>query len=347
MTGEQPLVSVVVVNYNRAELLKECLDSLTLQTYPDVEILVVDNGSTDHSRKVVESFASARAKLIPLTRNIGFAGACNRGIAEASGEWIALLNNDARADSRWIAELVDAAHPETGIGMIASKVLSIDGRTIDKAGHLIYWDGQNRGRGTGEPESGQFDRMEDALFPDGCAAFYCRTLLEETGGFDESFFAYADDADLGLRARWLGWNCRYAPRAVVYHHHSSTSGPFSPQKIYWVERNRLWLALKNLPLPLLLVSPLFTLNRWLWNLLAAAAGRGPAAAFRSQNSPRVVFLTILQACRDGLAGMPQMLRKRQQLRKMRRVSNRQFYGFLYRFRISARRLAFAPRQSGR
>lgn len=340
---EEPLVSVVVVNRDRAKLLAGCLDSLLKQSLKEMEILVVDNASTDGSRQVVESIGDARVRLLPADRNLGFAGGCNLGISRARGRFVALLNNDARAEPGWLQALVQALQEHPKVGMCASKILLADSRIIDKAGHLIFWDGQNRGRGTGEPDDGQYDLPEEVLCPDGCAALYRKEMLNEVGGFDEAFFAYADDADLGLRCRWRGWTCLYVPEAVVYHRHSATSGPYSTQKIYWIERNRLWLAVKNFPLPLLLLNPFLTAYRWLWNLTAALAGRGAARNFLQVGSPGLLAWTAMRAYFDALRGLGRMLRKRRHIRSSRRLGDLEFYRLLLRHRISARALAFQDR----
>lgn len=344
--GDAPLVSVVVVNRNRAELLADCLRSLLDQSYPKLEIWVIDNGSEDKSLQVLDSFAEPRLQWISLQENQGFAGGNNLAFQKVRGEFVALLNNDAVADPGWIAALMKAIASSPSVGMCASKILFADTRIIDKVGHLIYPDGQNRGRGTGEEDRGQYDSQQEALFPDGCAALYRRRLLEETGGFDADFFAYADDADLGLRARWMGWECLYVPSALVYHRHSSTSGRFSPQKIYWVERNRYWLAVKNLPLTWLLASPWLTVWRWGFNVWAALSGKGAAGSFRRETSLGTLTLTILRGFWDGVLGTGRMWRKRRQLRGRRRLSDRQFKQLLRRFSISARELALREFEGG-
>lgn len=339
------LVSVVVVNHNRASLLEDCLGSLLAQTYRDLELIVVDNGSTDGSCDLVSSQSDERVQLISLKHNLGFGAGCNLGIERSRGELVALLNNDAVADSGWIEALVKAMS-STGMGMCASKILFSESDVIDKAGHLIYFDGQNRGRGTGESDRGQYDELDETIFPDGCAALYKRELLKEVGGFDEDFFAYADDADLGLRARLLGWECVYVPDAVVEHRHSATTGSYSVEKVYWVERNRFWLAVKTFPGFLLLANPIFSLNRWLWNLIAALSGRGAAGNFRRGHSLWLLAKTIAKAHWDGYRGLPRALRKRRQIRKNRRLSDFGFCVILWRFRISARVLACRDRNTG-
>lgn len=338
-----PLVSVVVVNRNGAAWLRECLDSVTAQRGVSFELIVVDNGSTDESVAVVQGLTEPGVHLIRLPRNEGFAAGCNRGIQEARGEWIALLNNDAVADPDWLSEMAACAARHPRVGMVACKILEYGTDRIDKAGHLMFPDGQNRGRGTGSADGPRFSREEEALFPDGCAALYRRELFEETGGFDESFFAYGDDADLGLRARWLGWHCVYCPSAVVRHRHSATVGELSSCQVYWIERNRIWLAVKVLPLPLLVLNPLFTLYRWGWNLAAIVLRRGPAGEYHLRRGWTRLVRVTLYACADGLRGVSRSRRARRELWPRRRLSSRQMMRLLWRFRISGRVLALGDR----
>ena len=159
--------------------------------------------------------------------------------------------------------------------MAASKILvHEDPRRIDKAGHLIYPDGQNRGRGSGELDQGQYDRVEETLWPDGCAAMYRHAMLDEIGGFDEDFFAYGDDAELGLRARIAGWRCLYVPDAVVRHHRGATLGLTSRRRLMLIERNRVLLAVKLFPWSLLWLNPVYYLARLAAGFWAAVRGRG-------------------------------------------------------------------------
>lgn len=339
----EPLVSVVIVNFNRADLLRDCLESVLRQNFESFEVIVVDNGSTDGSESVARGSGDPRIQWFPLTQNMGFAAGCNAGIRASRGDLIALLNNDAVADENWLSALVGVFSVRPEIGMCASRIRFQGSQVIDKVGHLMFPDGQNRGRGTGEVDQGQYDQEGEVFFPDGCAAMYRRALLDQTQGFDEQFFAYGDDADLGVRARLLGWSSWYAPEALVFHRRSATSGEFSPQRIYWIERNRFWLAVKSFPMPLLLVTPLLTLYRWLWNLVAAMTGRGPAGHFSGRHELGVLVRTMLRAYKDGLKGMPDIVRKRRLVRRSRRISDWQFYRLLWRYRIPARVISFQGR----
>ncbi len=334
-----PLVSVVVVNWNRGDLLRACLRSLEAQSFRDFEILVVDNGSGDGSPAMVEAEFPA-ARVIRNDANRGYCAANNQGIAAARGRYVALINNDAEADPRWIEELLGAFRVADDVGMAASKILVWESRgTIDKAGHLIYPDGQNRGRGTGETDRGQYDRIEETAWPDGCAALYRRQMLDRIGGFDEDFFAYADDAELGLRARLAGWRCFYMPAAVVYHHLGSTLGRFSPERLVLIERNRVWLAAKLFPWRVLALQPVYLLLRVGASVYSAVTGRGEAARFAAERSFLLLLKCFLRANAAALAGLPRMLAKRRQVAGIRRLSAGQAAAVLRRFRISLRDLA--------
>ncbi len=340
-----PAVSVVIVNWNRRELLRACLLAMRAQTLRQFELIVVDNGSEDGSAAMVEA-EFPEAALIRNATNAGYCAANNQGIRQARGRYLALLNNDAEPEPGWLEALVRAAQTAPGIGMCASKILFYEQRdVIDKAGHLIYPDGQNRGRGCGQLDRGQFDRQEEALFPDGCAALYDHRAIEEAGMFDEQFFAYGDDADLGLRIRLAGWGCLYVPDAVVYHHHSSTLGRFSEDRLVLVERNRVWLAVKLFPLRLLVWNKVYTAVRFVANAVAAMRGEGEAGSFVRSSGVLPLARALVRAYAQALAGLPAIWRKRRVVRKSKRLSDRDFLALLRRFRIPARELAFQSRPS--
>lgn len=333
-----PSTSVVVVNWNRRALLEACLNSLVAQTNQDFELVVVDNGSTDGSLDALAQFPLPAATVIPNPANYGYTRAVNQGLRAARGRFLALVNNDVVLDSHWLEEMLGGfADPQ--VGMCAGKILLADSPgVIDKAGHLIYADGQNYGRGHGHADRGQYDRVEEVLFPDGAAALYRREVFDSAGLFDEDFFAYGDDADLGLRARLAGWRCLYIPSAVAYHHHSATLGPYSPEKIFLVERNRIWLATKLLPWPQLLLLPFHSARRYLYSFWALLTGQGDVGRSAQQNSAGAILWAVLRAQVGAAAGLPRMLGRRGEIHKRRRISPREFARLLRRHSISARQL---------
>jgi GT2 family glycosyltransferase len=338
---DSPLVSVIVVNWNGQYVLAGCLKSLAAQTFADFEVIVVDNGSTDGSIALLDSFPLP-LRLIRNTENKGFCGANNQGIDSARGKFIALLNNDAEADPGWLSALVDAAEQRGGpaCGMVASKILLFDDRTrIDKVGHLIYPDGQNRGRGSGEIDAGQYDELGETLWPDGCAALYSAEMLRQIGGFDEDFFAYADDAELGLRGRIAGWRAVYAPQAVVYHRGGTTLGRYSAKRLYLIERNRIWLVAKLFPVRMWPLTPYFFLRRAMAMASAHSSRQGEAFAATRQMGAWALIQCIAKANAAALLGLPRMIRKRSQIKKFRKLNSAQVQSLLQRYRVPLEDLA--------
>lgn len=318
----------MVVNWNRAEMLRESLQSLAGQVDGEgrrwpLAVIVVDNGSTDGSQALVRREFPA-VLLLENDGNLGFCAANNQGIRLAKDGLIALLNNDATADPHWIQHLQAAFEVAPDIGMAASKIVAWDdsGR-IDKAGHLIFPDGQNRGRGTGERDRGQFDRVEEVLWPDGCAAMYRKSMLDRIGGFDEDFFAYGDDAELGLRARIAGWRCLYMPRAVVRHRRGATMGQGNPERVRLIERNRILLAVKLFPWSLLVLNPFFFAIRILAGVAASASGQGDLAAFPGAGGKLRVAWALLRGQWQALRMMPRTLKKRAAIERIALLTSAQ------------------------
>lgn len=329
----------MVVNWNRRDLLRACLRSLaSQQTDEPFEVVVVDNGSGDGSPEMVlREFSNERAFRVQLVRNscnVGFCAANNQGFAASQSEFVALLNNDAEAEPGWLEALASVFRERADVGMAASKILVYEDPTrIDKAGHLIYLDGQNRGRGTGEVDRGQYDRMEEVLWPDGCAAMYRREMLDQVGGFDEDFFAYADDAELGLRARIAGWTCLYVPTAVVRHHRGATLGVRSVQRLALIERNRVLLAAKLFPWSLLWLNGAYYLARVLAGAWWGMRGHGEASRFPGISGKLTVVTALIRGDLQALKLLPKMIRKRRALRATRKLSAREVRQLLLRHRI--------------
>ena len=339
--GVEKTVSVIILNYNGKEYIEECIDSVLRQTYVAREVIVVDNGSTDGSREIIKEKFIDKIRLIENSSNFGFAEGNNIGISSANGAYVALLNNDASADTNWLSELVNAACGSgSDFGMWASKILFYDSRNIiDTAGHLIYPDGLNRGRGKGEVDRGQYDREEEVFFPSGCAALYSKSMLDQIGLFDPDFFAYGDDTDIGLRARISGWKCLYVPTAIVYHRSSATTGRYSPFKVYLVERNRLWILIKYFPLRYILISPVYTFVRLILQSYGALTGTGAAGRFAEQYSLWKLVIVSFKAYFDAIRGSLKMIRKRIALNKLRKTNAGVFSSWIKKYGISAREIS--------
>jgi GT2 family glycosyltransferase len=336
----QPTVTVVVVNWNRREMLRASLESIRAQKDTTFEIVLVDNGSTDGSVEMARAeFGPAGLTIVENPDNRGFCAANNQGIALARGEFVALLNNDAEADPAWLSSLLTAFRGRPEIGMAASKIVDWDNpRVIDKVGHQMYPDGQNRGRGSGQIDRGQFDQVEEVLWPDGCACMYRSAMLRQIGGFDEDFFAYADDAELGLRARIAGWGCLYIPGAVVRHRRGSTLGVASPARIELIERNRVLLAAKLFPGSLLWLNGAYYLARIAAGALAGARGRGEVRRFQGPWAKLGLAFSLIRADLRAIPMLPGMLRKRRALESIRKLTPRQTRELLMRHRIGLKEL---------
>lgn len=335
-----PLVSVIIVNWNGKHLLGECLESLFAQRFTNFEVVLVDNGSHDGSVDYIRERYPV-VKIAALPENRGYAGGNNEGIQRASGKYLALLNNDTKVDPAWLEALVQEAEASPlSTGMWASKILSFENPgIIDNVGLLLYPDGLARGKGRLEQDHGQYDQKGEALFPSGCAGLFRKTMLDEIGMFDEDFFAYADDVDLGLRARLAGWGCVYVPAAKVYHKYSSSSSAYSPLKAFLVERNRIWVLLKYYPLELILASPYYTTKRLLMHLYGAAAGKGASGRFSKEQSVMSAFGILLKAWWSALIALPNVMRQRRSFSRVRRLPRAELYRLFREFRISAREVA--------
>ena len=239
------LFSVVIPNWNGQHLLQVCLDSLRSQTYPAIEVIVVDNASVDGSPAYIRAHYPEVA-LIELDRNQGFTGACNVGMTAARGEFIALLNNDTEAAPNWAAEIVAALDERVDVGMAASKMLLFDRRGyIHATGDFFTTDGCAGNRGVWEKDEGQYDRADYVFAACGGSAVYRKTMLERIGLLDDDYFFLLEDIDLAWRAQLAGYKALYVPGAVIYHRLSATGG--GRVASFYYGRNGIWLLAKNLP----------------------------------------------------------------------------------------------------
>jgi GT2 family glycosyltransferase len=297
--GVSGLVSVVLVHHRGTDDLARCIASLGLQA-AKLEIVVVDNGSSDPLPDL-----PASARVLRLPRNLGFAGGANAGLLTATGDHILFLNPDAELDPSCVARMLDA-----DADIVAPRILlRDDDARLDNCGHDLYPDGLNWCRGRGALATGRYMESEDVLLFSGAAVLFRRAALVRTGGFDPSYFAYGEDADLGLRAARLGLICRYEPRAVVRHAVGGSSSRGSLHKVFLVERNRARVAATHLPAPWLLASPALTLLRHGLLMGPAARGEGVGSSWSARQRASLPAV-VLAAHAASLAALPGSFRRR-------------------------------------
>ena len=316
-------------------MLVECIRALKQQTLPGVDVVVVDNSGRGAARRRLGD--SEGVRFVENRANLGFGEAVNRGFRTSQAPFLATINDDAVASPEWLEVLVSAIESDAKAGMCASQVRLLPSSQLDSAGMLVAGDGSSKQRGHGA-SADLFSRAEEVLIPSGSAALYRREVIEETGGFDGDFFLYCEDTDLGLRARWAGWKCLYVPEALVEHHYSHTTGAVSPQKAYFVERNRLFLALKTFPARMLWKAPFCAVTRYFWHVVLMRRGKGVAARYqKSGGSPLSLVWIVIKAHLAAFAALPSLMAKRRLMK--RRIRSSEFASLLQAHRISAREVA--------
>jgi GT2 family glycosyltransferase/glycosyltransferase involved in cell wall biosynthesis len=242
------VVSVVLVNYRGAEDTITCLQSFASLDWPAdrLELLVVDNASGDGSAERIRA-AVPGARVIESDVNRGFAGGCNFGAAEASGEYLAFINNDARPAAGWVKAAVEVLDTQADVACVASKVLDWEGERIDFVDGSLTWYGMGYKRECERVDTGEWEKPKDVLFATGAAMFVRAGVYRAVDGFDDRFFMFYEDVDLGWRLNLLGWRVRYVPTSVAYHRHHASMKSYGPwREHYLLERNALFSLYKNL-----------------------------------------------------------------------------------------------------
>lgn len=324
-------VTVVIPNWNGRELLEVVLPTLAAQEYRDVQVLVVDNGSSDGS----VDYLTARwpdIEVLALPENVGFAPAVNRGIEASDSEFVALVNNDVELDPHWLGELVAALDRHLGAASAGSKLVDFHDRSVlDGAGDLAMWSGSCVRRGHAQPDDGRYEKPEEIFSPCAGAAIYRRAAFDDVGLFDEDFFAYLEDVDWGFRARLRGWGSRYVPSAIAYHMGGATTRRQSDLELYLNRRNQIALVLKNFPAASLLRYGWLVLADQIYALLVAVRERkvGPQ----------------LRAWRDAARRLPTTLQKRRTIQGRRMVGHRELRAVVVPARVTLS--ALVPGRSGR
>lgn len=329
-----PKIAVVIPTLAADACLLECLAALERQRFRDFRTVVVDNSG--HGAIHRAGAARYAFQLVENPSNLGFGEAVNRGYAAVPAEYLAVLNDDACPDPGWLEELHRAMECTPEAGMAACRIVQAGTGRLDSAGLGIALDGSSKQVGRGRPAAEQSSPRE-ALIPSGCAAIYRRRMIEDTGGFEGSFFLYCEDTDLALRGHWAGWRCLYVPAATVEHRYSATTGAASPMKAYLVERNRLRMAVRCLPMSWLLRLPWASALRYGYHFLAMASGRGSAGAFARGNSPWQLPWLVVKAHLALLRDLPSLWTQRR--RVTRRISARALSARLRAHRVSLREVA--------
>jgi GT2 family glycosyltransferase len=310
---ENQRVSIIIVNWNGEPFLERCLNALMAQTLKPHEIILVDNASTDRSIEIARRFSAVH--LILLDKNIGFASANNLAIALtcAASEWVGLLNPDAFVEPVWLERMLSAAKSNPDFDSFCCMLVNAKSPTLaDGTGDAFHISGLVWRMTHGQPVAAAVHREREVFAPCAAAALYRRSIFHKAGNFDEDFFCYFEDVDLGFRLRLSGYRCLFVPGAVAQHVGSGSSGgQHSDFATYHGHRNIVWTFVKNMPgvlfwllLPLHLALNVVTLF-WF-------AGHGRAGV-------------IFRAKRDAILGLPKMWRKRQVIQKQRVASIRDIW----------------------
>ncbi len=332
-------VLVVIPNYNGAERIEACLQSVCAQTYPSIEVVVVDNASQDGSERLIQK-KFPQIRLIQSGYNSGWGLACNTGMHAAESDYIVLLNNDAYMEKNCVKEMVKAIEQNPRYGACASRILLWhEPEKAEVCGLVIYPDGSSCGRGRLGP-AGRYLKSEEVFGASGCCNLYRRSMIAEVGDFDPDFFIYCDDTDISWRQQLAGWKCVYAPEAVAYHEHSLAAGSYSPFKAYHVERNRIFIAFKCFPWPFLVGSLFWSVWRYSYQCyLAWAEKKGALAHFQENHSLLSGLWLLIKAHLDAYRKLPVMWRRRREILGRKKISDGEVFGLFRRFGISTRQMA--------
>lgn len=305
-------VSVIIVTWNSAKTLPRCLEALTAQSFRDFEVVVVDNGSTDGCTDALETrYPALDLTLLQLEKNRGYAAGNNIAAKISKGAWLALLNADAFPEPGWLTCLMNAAERLPAFSTFSSRlIMADDPRRLDGEGDVYHVSGlawrRNHGKASDIPS------VEEEVFSAcGAAALFRKEIFLQADGFDERYFAYNEDVDLGFRLRLLGHRCMYVPSARVNHVGSASTSRRSNTSIYYGHRNLVWTFFKNMPAGLLLLFlPSHLIMTLLYLVYYSFSGKGRA---------------IWKAKLDALCQLPQILQVRFMIQSARKINSNQIY----------------------
>lgn len=300
-------VAVIIPNWNGADYISACLKSLKNQSLKP-HIIVVDNGSHDESVDIIKNKFS-KVELLEYPDNAGFAGGVNRGIRVAIKDgyrYIALFNNDAIADKKWLENLVTTASNHKEVGIVTGKFMRMDKKHFDSTGDQYTMWGMPFPRGRNSVDNGQYDTPEYIFGATGGASLYRTKMLETIGFFDEDFFAYFEDIDISLRAQLAGWRVWYEPKAIAYHYVSATSSKLGNFSRYHSFKNFYLVWMKCLPWQLIILYSPFIFLQWLRLLATSLIKTRSLVFFKS-------FVKVVSL-------LPSTIKKRHLIQSSRKVS---------------------------
>jgi len=302
-----PDVSIIILGYKSSAHLPTCMDCLEHQTCRNFEVVFIDNGSGDGSLEIVESRkASFPVHILKQDRNLGFAAANNIGAKLARGKWIALLNADAYPEPDWLASLLRAVDQAPEYSAFSSRQIQFHApHLLDGAGDAYHISGLAWRNQYNLPAGQNGLKQREVFSPCAAAAMYLREEFLKAGGFDEDYFSYFEDVDLGFRLRLLGTKCLYVPEAVVQHVGSASTGKRSNFSVYYGYRNLIWTFFKDMPSP------------WIWLFLPLHIGT--VLFFSIYLTLRGQGGTIWQAIFDAMRGLPKILGKRKIIQKNKQI----------------------------
>ena len=299
------IVSIIVLTWNSSVHLAHCLKNLETQIYKDFEIIIIDNGSTDNSVINAKQY-DLNIRVKKLNENKGFAVANNIGARLARGKWLALLNADAFPEPEWLERLVSTAEQNPEYNSFSSRQIQFNApHLLDGAGDTYHISGLAWRNGYKLSAKTYGLEQKEVFSSCAAAALYSREEFLKVGGFDEDYFSYFEDVDLGFRLRLSGAKCLYVPEAVVHHVGSASTGKRSDFSVYYGYRNLIWTFVKNMPAPLIWIFlPLHISTILFFAVYLTLRGQG-----------KVIWKAIF----DALQGLSKMIQKRKIIQKNKKV----------------------------
>lgn len=344
MPNQNPLISFIVINWKGENYLERCLASIVEQTYHPIEIIVVNNDVyEDIAEEVREKFPDVLFHQSP--DNKGYAGGANEGCRLANGDYIVISNNDIYYDKLWAKNIMIHAQKENSPEIFASKLLYLsDKNLINSVGQLFYKDLWAMNEGLEEPNDGRFDEVREAFGPCGAAAFYHKSVIESVGKFDENYFMYLEDVEYHWRARLLGYSCLYVPNSIAYHEHAAGMGRYNLNKLYYSERNRIWMAITILPFPMLIASLFWTIWRYLLVgslLIRKSPENSGKKKEKFSKIPKTSLISkMIFAWKDALVKLPEYWKKRRQIQAKRVISHKEIKRLIDKFELDSEKVVF-------